>query len=118
MTLIGRGRLPPRAKVVELRSLHCYDPSMTKQTNVIATFAVLLLLAGCASQPLIEPGARGFFWGLFDGAVAPISFVISLFSNGTRIYAYPNSGLWYDIGFLIGILSVWGGGAHAASRRR
>lgn len=80
-------------------------------------FGVLLALAGCASQPLIEPGARGFFWGLLDGALAPVSFVVSLFNNGVRIYAYPNSGLWYDIGFLIGILAMWGGGGHAVRRR-
>ena len=66
---------------------------------------------------MIEPGARGFFWGLFDGAVAPISFVISLFNNGIRIYAYPNSGLWYDFGFLVGLFGVWGGGSSAARRR-
>lgn len=77
----------------------------------------MVLLAGCASQPLIEPGARGFLWGLFDGAVAPISFIISLFDNGTRIYAYPNSGLWYDFGFLIG-LTCWAGSGGAAARRR
>ena len=85
--------------------------------RILVLFSVLALLAGCAGQPLIEPGSRGFFWGLFDGAVAPITFVLSLFDNGTRIYGYPNSGLWYDLGFLIGLLGFWGGGGHAASRR-
>lgn len=78
--------------------------------------AALVLLAGCASQPLIVPGARGFFWGLFDGAIAPVSFLISLFNSEVRIYAYPNSGLWYDFGFLIG-LTFWAGGSHAARHR-
>ena len=90
---------------------------MGQTRNFIALMA-LVALAGCASQPLIEPGARGFFWGLIDGGLAPITFVYSLFDNGTRIYGYPNSGLWYDIGFLIGLLGIWGGGGHAASRRR
>jgi len=81
-----------------------------------AAWLALILLAGCASQPLIEPGARGFFWGLWDGAVAPLSFLISLFNSEVRIYAYPNSGLWYDFGFLIG-LTFWAGGSHAARRK-
>jgi hypothetical protein len=80
-------------------------------------FLALLALAGCASQPLITPGSRGLFWGLFDGAIAPVSFVISFFNNGVRIYGYPNSGLWYDLGFLIG-LTCWAGGGYAGWRRR
>ena len=55
------------------------------------------------------------FLGDFDGAVAPISFVISFFSNGVRIYGYPNSGLWYDLGFLIGIC-FWTGGGYSRWR--
>ncbi len=90
---------------------------MRRRITLFVGLTGLFLLAGCASQPMIEPGARGFFWGLFDGAVAPFSFVISLFSNATRIYAYPNSGLWYDFGFLIG-LTFWAGGGGAAARRR
>lgn len=83
----------------------------------VAIFLGILLLVGCASQPLIVPGTRGFFWGLWDGAVAPISFVISLFNNAVRIYSYPNSGLWYDFGFLLG-LTAWAGGSHAARGER
>lgn len=81
-----------------------------------AGLALFVVLSACATQPLITPGSRGFFWGLWDGAIAPISFIVSLFDNSFRIYAYPNSGLWYDFGFLIG-LTVWAGGSHAARRK-
>ena len=76
----------------------------------------LVLLTGCAMQPPGDPGVRGFFWGLWDGAIAPISFIVSLFKDGARIYAFPNSGVWYDFGYLIG-LTCWAGGSHAARRR-
>ena len=82
-----------------------------------AALALVLVLSGCATQPLITPGSRGFFWGIWDGAIAPISFIVSLFDNSFRIYAYPNSGLWYDFGYLIG-LTFWAGGSHAARRKR
>ena len=82
-----------------------------------AALAALLFLSACATQPLITPGSRGFFWGLWDGAIAPISFIVSLFNNSFRIYGTPNSGLWYDFGFLIGV-GFWAGGSHAARRRR
>ena len=84
--------------------------------RALICLSLLLLLSACASQPLVEPGARGFFWGLLDGAIAPFTFVVSLFNNGVRIYGYPNSGLWYDFGFLLGLLGFWGGGSAAARR--
>jgi hypothetical protein len=76
-----------------------------------------VLLTSCAHQsfvPVLEP--PGFWMGLVHGAIAPIAFVVGLFSD-VRIYAFPNTGGWYDLGFLIGI-GAWGGGGAAASRRR
>ncbi len=84
---------------------------------VIGLFA-LVGLAGCATAPLAIEGSRGFFWGLFDGAVAPFAFILSWFSDEIAIYGVPNSGGWYDFGYLIGLTCWAGGGGHAASRRR
>ena len=70
-------------------------------------------LAACAPQPpplgLGHP--PGFCSGLGHGLVAPIAFVVSLFGDA-RMYAFPNSRVWYDFGFLLGI-AAWGGGAAA-----
>jgi ABC-type Fe3+-siderophore transport system permease subunit len=85
-------------------------------TRNAALLVAILLLAACATQPLADPGTRGFLWGLWDGIIAPITFIVSLFQDSTRIYAYPNSGGWYDFGYLIG-LTTWAGGSHAARRR-
>jgi hypothetical protein len=76
---------------------------------------VLALLAGCAHQPSPLPFVDhpGFFSGIWHGLVAPFALVGHLFTN-VRVYAFPNSGGWYDLGFVLGI-SAWGGGA-AASR--
>ncbi len=80
-------------------------------------FTTLALLTACATAPLAIEGSRGFFWGIFDGAVAPIAFIISWFSDSIGIYGIPNSGGWYDFGFLLG-LTFWAGGGYAAKRRR
>jgi hypothetical protein len=73
-----------------------------------------LSIGACASQPAGAAGTPAFWSGLWHGIVAPIAFIVSLFNDDVRMYAYPNAGRWYDFGFLIGI-SAWGGGA-AASR--
>jgi len=70
-----------------------------------------LVLAACATQPSPEAfNPPGFWSGLLHGATAPFALVGSLFKD-IRIYAFPNSGWWYDLGFVLGIGATWGGGA-------
>jgi hypothetical protein len=76
----------------------------------------LVLVAACATRPMGPPSSPAFFNGIIDGLLAPISFVISLFSDTVRMYAFPNVGRWYDFGFLFGI-SAWGGGSAVVVRR-
>jgi hypothetical protein len=60
----------------------------------IFTTLVVLLVSGCASQPPPSSFAPGFVVGCFNGLVAPIAFIGSLFSPVIRIYTFPNSGVW------------------------
>jgi len=82
----------------------------------LGAVAALFMLTACAERPMGGPHDPAFVRGLIDGLLAPISFVISLFSHTVRMYAFPNVGRWYDFGFLIG-LSFWGsGGSHVVTR--
>jgi hypothetical protein len=94
---------------------------MKRFTRLVITIMLLaLLLAACAaSQPPPSPtvDAPGFWLGLWQGFIAPITFIISLFSDGVRIYAFPNAGRWYDFGFMLGI-GGFSGGIFAGLRRR
>ena len=65
---------------------------------------VALALAGCAHQPEPVPGIGlpGFWYGLWHGIVAGPAFIASCFTD-VRIYAFPNSGVWYDFGFMLGV---------------
>lgn len=79
----------------------------------VRTAAIFLALAAvlcaCATQP--PPTAfnlPGFWLGLLHGAIAPFALVASFFSD-VRIDAFPNSGWWYDFGFVIGIGALFGG---------
>jgi hypothetical protein len=82
--------------------------------------ALLLLEACAATQPDITlpagaAAAPGFWKGLWHGFIAPIAFLISLFADTVRMYAYPNAGRWYDFGFMLGI-GGFSGGMFAGSR--
>ena len=67
----------------------------------------LLFLAVCATQPktvaeLLAQEPAGFFSGLFHGFTIPFAFIGSIVTD-YRIYAFPNTGGWYDFGYLIGV---------------
>ncbi|GAY07365.1 hypothetical protein [Pseudonocardia sp. N23] len=67
---------------------------------------VLVLAAGCAAvaNPAVPAavGAPGFWSGLWHGIILPITFVVSLFVDQVAVYAVPNSGHLYDLGFVLG----------------
>jgi|LauGreDrversion4_2_1035121.scaffolds.fasta_scaffold2103321_2 hypothetical protein len=70
----------------------------------LTSTACLFLLSGCAHQPsTYSYDAPGFFMGLVHGYIALFSVVVGLFTD-VRIYNFPNSGYWYDVGFIIGFL--------------
>ena len=86
----------------------------TFRRGAVALAATLLLTACLAEQ--VAPGSRepasGFWLGLWHGIIAPIGFIVGLFSDHIRVYAIPNAGRWYDFGFMIGI----GGFTHGVHR--
>ena len=85
----------------------------------------LLMLSGCAAGPndLVhspdrEGNVAGFWLGLWHGVIAPITFIISLFSDNVHMYEVHNNGNWYNVGYLLGIAIILGGGGSASKRSR
>ena len=68
-----------------------------------ALVAAVLLLAGCAADanPAGE-GSAGFWLGLWQGLILPVTFVVSLFNDSVAIYEVDNRGHLYDLGFVFG----------------
>jgi hypothetical protein len=87
---------------------------------VLVLTALVLFVAACAaSQPAPAAGepVPGFLLGFWHGLIAPVAFLIGLFGEGVRMYAFPNAGAWYDFGFMIGI-GGFSGGIFAGSRSK
>jgi hypothetical protein len=91
--------------------------SSTLIAVILAACFLMFVLSGCAHQP-VPPGSGvpGFWKGLLHGCIAPVTFIISLFTD-YRIYEFPNAGRWYDFGFMLGI-GGFGGGLFGAARRK
>lgn len=92
---------------------------MKRLTRFVAVLAVLMMVAalfsGCAAgtERFSAEQPAGFWTGLWHGAISAITLVIHIFNHGVRVYETNNTGGWYDLGFLLGVICVWGGGSTA-----
>jgi hypothetical protein len=80
---------------------------------------LLATVAGCAAgDRRFDARPAGFWAGLWHGLICVIAFVISLFSDGVRVYEAHNSGHLYDLGFLLGAMIFFGGSPFGILRKR
>ncbi len=91
-------------------------PSPSRRRAVGALVLLAALVAACATQPDAgrygdEPG---FFLGLFHGWTMLFAFVGGLFSDTIEIYAFPNTGWPYDLGYVFGAAIFFSGAGAAA----
>jgi hypothetical protein len=78
---------------------------MTSTLRVWVPLVLVLLIAGCgfATTGFSANETPGFFLGVWHGLLAPWTLILRLFLD-IKMYAFPNSGWFYDLGFLIGIV--------------
>jgi hypothetical protein len=91
---------------------------------VSALLVMGALLTACAAGPNPQAGSAaadgviaGFWLGLWHGIIAPVTFVISLFTDAVNIYEVHNSGNWYNAGYFLGFGVLLGGGASGTRSR-
>lgn len=115
-----------------------------KKILVFVLFALLLAtLTACAPNSTVEldelkteiqftlPGPNpsldtpaengrvpGFGTGLWHGLVALITLFVSFFNPAVQMYEVHNDGSWYNLGFLLGSVVLFGGFGFFGGRRR
>jgi uncharacterized membrane protein len=97
-------------------------------SSIVGIFLILFFVfAGCVAGPnklektQNEEGEIAGFWkGLWHGLLAPITFIISIFTQNVRFYEVHNSGNWYNFGFVLGAGLFLSGGilGHRGARRK
>lgn len=96
-----------------------------RRTRVVAIavlIAMALVLAGCAAGQNDVSNAHvtdvaGFWLGLWQGLISPITFLISLFNDHVSVYEVHNNGNWYDFGFMLGVAIIFSGPARLGGSR-
>lgn len=86
---------------------------------------VLVLFASCVpgpnpleDNPNEQGELYGFWFGLWHGFISPFTFVISLFTDDVSPYAVTNNGGWYNFGFILGAMTIFGGSGGGATHGR
>ena len=97
---------------------------MKKILPVLLLLLVALVFVSCTAGPnanVDTPNEKGkvagFLRGLWHGFIALFTFIISLFTDKVNVYEVHNTGGWYDLGFIMGIIIFFGGGAKGTCRR-
>ena len=81
---------------------------------------VFLFAAACVAGPnelTGATGAAGFWSGLWQGLISPVTFLISLFDAEVNIYEVHYNGNWYDFGFMLGVAIIFSGPAKLGGSR-
>lgn len=80
--------------------------------------SVLFILTACAAGDIqfTQETPAGFFNGLWHGIISVATLIIHLFNDSVHVYEINNAGGWYDFGFLLGVICVWGGGSHVSCK--
>ena len=101
------------------------EARMKRITVALVLASLVVVLLGCApgvNELAGTAGGQGVvagFWrGLWNGLIAPITLIISLFNRSVQMYEVHNNGGWYNFGFLLGLSIIFGGGGRGAARRR
>jgi len=89
--------------------------------KTVSFLLLIIILSGCAdvsphAKECVTDNPCGFFSGVWHGLIMAFSFIGSLFSDDIAVYAYNNTGGWYDFGFLIGAASTIGGASKSSSK--
>ena len=96
------------------------------KTRLVIMLALVTLLFAAACAPGPNPSedtaadngrVAGFWKGLWHGIIAPITFIISIFTKNVRFYEVHNSGLWYNFGFVLGAGLLFNGGFFGCRRK-
>lgn len=98
---------------------------MKASSILIVLVLTFILLASCApgvnelAHSADSKGVVAGFWrGLWNGIIAPVTFIISLFNPNVQMYEVHNNGGWYNFGFIFGMMIIFGGGAGGARAKR
>lgn len=93
---------------------------------ILGVLLILILFFSCCAPgpnkmektPDQDGKIAGFWKGLWHGLIAPITFIISVFTKNVRFYEIHNNGTWYNFGFVLGAGLFLSGGILGKGKKK
>lgn len=94
------------------------SPHKLLSFKLIIFISIIVLVSSCTAGNVqfTSESPAGFWYGLWHGIISIISLIIHIFNDNVSVYETNNTGGWYDLGFLFGVISIWGGGTHMSCK--
>ena len=97
---------------------------MKKTILLLLLLVIPLVLSACTAGPNElrntpdeDDQVAGFWKGIWQGLISPITFILSLFTKNIYVFEVHNNGGWYTFGFLLGASATFGGSGGGAACR-
>ena len=95
-----------------------HKKKLQKTVLLLSVLALTFVVTGCAKESIDSvEDPPGFLKGLFHGFIVLFSFIGSIFTD-FKIYSIYNSGVWYDFGFILGVMMFFGGSGAGVKKKR
>ena len=93
-------------------------PSNNRLLRLTILVPFILLVTSCAAgnTQFSQETPAGFWWGFWHGIISLISLITHILNLLANLCFRANTGAWYDFGFLLGVILIWGGGCHASCK--
>jgi hypothetical protein len=93
---------------------------MNKTWKLVVLLIIMIALTGCmaGNSPQFNTQPAGFFYGIWHGWLAPLSLLLKFFNPEYSIFEVNNTGLGYELGFYMAIISGFGGLSLARKKRK
>ena len=78
---------------------------------------VLFLVTSCAPVGMSQE-EYGFLYGIVHGFISPFVLIAKLIGANIGLYAENNTGSLYWVGFILGLVLLFGGGGGSYTARR
>ena len=92
--------------------------SISFRLFLFISFVLFLTACTAGNAQFTEQAPAGFWYGLWHGVISIVALVIHIFNDSVLVYETNNTGGWYDAGFLLGVITIWGGGCHFSCKSK
>lgn len=92
---------------------------MKTKRIIIGSLLLLVLFSFTSCAPVgMTQEKYGLLYGIIQGFISPFTLIAKLLGAHVGVYAENNTGAFYWVGFVLGLIILLGGSGGGVARRR